>query len=154
MPSLSADSMMDTDTSYRCRLWWSNQRKPFGPLSFFGCVSGHPITILSPSLFFPHHLNLLGPDDGQGGILIWGDAIIRRGEGGQDEPQPPPSNGCIKRAGRRASERTLYTQVALRAHEHPTSFLLFSLYWSALVNKAGVCENLITATQSRISSED
>lgn len=51
VPFLSADSMMDTDTSYRCRLWRSNQWKPFGPLSFFGCVSGHPITILSPSFF-------------------------------------------------------------------------------------------------------
>lgn len=50
VPFLSADSMMDTDTSCR-RLWRSNQWKPFGPLSFFGCVSGHPITILSPSFF-------------------------------------------------------------------------------------------------------
>lgn len=105
--------------------------------------------------FFPHHLNLLGPDDGQGRILIRGRHDFGGGGGwgggGQGGLQPPPSSSCIKRASQQA--HAVHTSCT-RAHEHQTSFLLFSLYWSALVNKARVCENLITATQSRISSED
>lgn len=86
------------------------------------------------------------------GVFWFWDAIIRRRREGK-VPAPATTFKHLHPSVR-ASERTLHTQVACARINPKTSFLLFSLYWSALVNKARVCENLIIATQSRISCED
>lgn len=72
--------------------WWAVTRRT---ADYGGVINGnHLLSCLfwvwfRPShhnpilLFFPHHLNLLGWDDGQGGILIWG-CHHRKEKGGQE----------------------------------------------------------------------